>query len=329
MSKLTVFVTGVAGFIGYNCARALLERGDTVVGADNLNNYYDVALKKARLAQLSGQDRFRFLKLDVTVPGACATVLKENSHVDHVLHLAAQAGVRHSIDHPEIYIQSNVAGHLQVLEACRNASQIRHMVYASSSSVYGGNETLPFSIEDRVDQPVSLYAASKRSAELISYSYSHLYEVPQTGLRFFTVYGPWGRPDMSAYIFTRAILEGTPIAVFNKGRMRRDFTYIDDIVAGILASLDRPPKRNGKAPPHRLYNLGNHKSEPLMRFIEVLEHECNKKAVIEFADMQPGDVEATFADIEASRRELGFEPSTTIDEGLAKFVSWFRDYHNT
>ena len=324
---MNVVVTGVAGFIGYHCAAALLARGDTVIGVDNLNDYYDVALKEARLARLIDQKKFRFEKLDIAAPDAFTTLLNKSGEIDRVLHLAAQAGVRYSLTHPDPYIQTNIVGHLNVLEACRHAFRIEHLVYASSSSVYGANDTLPFSIDDRVDQPVSLYAATKRSGELISQSYSHLYRMPQTGLRFFTVYGPWGRPDMSAYIFTRAIFEGRPISVFNNGEMSRDFTYIDDIVAGVLTALDRPPLDDGERPPHRLYNLGNHRSEPLMRFIEVLEAACGRKAIIEFTDMQPGDVEATYADIEASQRDLGFQPKTTIDEGLAKFVAWFREYH--
>jgi len=324
---MTVLVTGVAGFIGFHTATALLARGETVLGVDNLNDYYDVELKKARLKQLTGSKGFTFEKLDLAEPGALANLFAKHKGITRVLHFAAQAGVRYSLTHPEPYVQANVVSHLHVLEACRHADKFEHLVYASSSSVYGANEKLPFSVEDRVDRPVSLYAATKRSGELLSESYAHLYRLPQTGLRFFTVYGPWGRPDMSAYIFTRAIFEGEPIEVFNRGEMKRDFTYIDDIVAGVLAALDRPPGDGAKTTPHRLYNLGNHKCEPLMRFIEIIEKATGKKAELHLAEMQAGDVKETYADIEASRRDLGFEPTTEIDEGIPNFVAWYRAYH--
>ena len=247
--------------------------------------------------------------------------------ITRVVHLAAQAGVRYSLTHPQAYIHANLEGHFAVLETCRRLDRLEHLVYASSSTVYGGITRLPFSVEERVDRPISLYAATKISGELMSYCYSHLYGFPVTGLRFFTVYGPWGRPDMSAYIFTRAILAGEPIRVFNHGDMKRDFTYIDDAVAGVVAALDRPPAARGGAAPHRLYNLGNNRSEPLMRFIQVIEKAAGRKAEIRPEPMQPGDVKETLADIEASRRDLGFNPKTTIDEGIPRFVAWFRDYH--
>ena len=324
---MSVLVTGVAGFIGFHTAKALIARGEAVLGVDNLNDYYDVALKNARLDQLAGNNGFAFEKLDLAEPGAVAGLFASYEGITRVLHFAAQAGVRYSLTHPDPYIESNIVSHLHVLEACRHASQFEHLVYASSSSVYGANEKLPFSVEDRVDRPVSLYAATKRAGELMSQSYAHLYRLPQTGLRFFTVYGPWGRPDMSAYIFTRAIFEGTPIEVFNRGDMKRDFTYIDDIVAGVLAALDRPPGDDANLPPHRLYNLGNHSCEPLLRFIETIEKAAGRKAELRMAEMQPGDVKETYADIEASRRDLDFEPSTPIDEGVPKFVAWYREYH--
>ena len=274
---MTVIVTGAAGFIGFHTARALLQRGETVVGVDNMNDYYDVSLKEARLAELEQSTEFTFAKLDIASAGAFADLVSKTKDLTSVVNLAAQAGVRYSLDHPEPYVETNVVGHLYVLEACRHAGSSVHLVYASSSSVYGANDTLPFSVSDRVDHPVSLYAATKRSAELISESYSHLYRIPQTGLRFFTVYGPWGRPDMSAYIFTKAILEGQPIRVFNRGNMQRDFTYIDDITAGVLAAIDRPPA-DGETPPHRIYNLGNHRTEKLMRFIELIEAAAGEKS---------------------------------------------------
>ncbi len=324
---MSILVTGAAGFIGFHTTKALIARGETVLGVDNLNDYYDVGLKKARLDQLTAGERFTFEKLELAEPGALADLFAGHKGITRVLHFAAQAGVRYSLTHPEPYIESNIVAHLHVLEACRHADNFEHLVYASSSSVYGANEKLPFSVEDRVERPVSLYAATKRAGELMSQSYAHLYRLPQTGLRFFTVYGPWGRPDMSAYIFTRAIFEGTQIEVFNRGEMSRDFTYIDDIVAGVLAALDRPPGDAADTPPHRLYNLGNHRCEPLLRFIELIEKATGKKAELHLTGMQPGDVKETYADIEASRRDLGFEPATPIDEGIPKFVAWYREYH--
>ncbi len=323
---MAVLVTGAAGFIGSHVSTALLDRGETVVGVDNLDPYYDVALKRARLDRLRGRNGFSFHQIDIAERGALAEACA-NAGIDRAVHLAAQAGVRHSLENPFIYVRTNLVGHLEVLETCRHLPDFRHLVYASSSSVYGGNTKLPFSEADRVDTPISLYAATKRSDELISHPYAHLYGLPMTGLRFFTVYGPWGRPDMAAYIFTRAIFAGEPIPVFNQGDMRRDFTYIDDIVAGVLATLDHPPEGEDGKPPHRVYNIGNNRSEPLMRFIELLEAAIGRKAEIEFLPMQPGDVRETFADIEAIRRDCGFEPTTPIDEGLPRFVAWYRDYH--
>lgn len=323
---MTVLVTGAAGFIGFHVARALVARGERVVGVDNLVPYYSVDLKRARLAELAGDDGFAFHAADVADREAMAGVSAAHPGIDRVVHLAAQAGVRYSLENPHAYVQANVAGQLVILELCRHLPGLRHLVYASSSSVYGGNRTLPFSVDDRVDDPVSLYAATKRAGELMSHAYGHLYGMPATGLRFFTVYGPWGRPDMSAYIFTRAIFAGDPIPVFNNGDMRRDFTYIDDVVQGVLAALDRPPGGEAGAP-HRLYNLGNHRSEPLMRLIGLIERAVGRKAEIDFLPMQPGDVKETYADIESAERDLGFHPGTTIDEGIPRFVDWFRQYH--
>lgn len=321
---MSVVVTGAAGFIGSHVSRALLERGDEVVGIDNLNTYYDVNLKNARLATLLDKPGFAFEKIDIADREAIESLPERHPGIDQIVNLAAQAGVRHSLTHPHDYITANVEGHLNMLELARHLDGLKHMVYASSSSVYGGNTDVPFSVDDRVDNPVSLYAATKRAGELMSSCYSHLYDIPATGLRFFTVYGPWGRPDMSAYIFTKAIIERQPIKVFNRGDMMRDFTYIDDIVAGVVACLDNPPDDQ---PPHRVYNLGNHSSEPLMRFIQVIEQSLQLKAELVLEPMQPGDVKETYADIEASQRDFGFEPSTSIDEGIPRFVEWYRDYH--
>ena len=322
---MTVLVTGAAGFIGMHVSLALMARGETVVGIDNLNDYYDVALKEARLARLTSHNAFSFVRGDI---GDAATLAEAGQDVDRIVHLAAQAGVRYSLENPGAYIQANIVGHMNVIELARaKGDDLKHLVYASSSSVYGGNTKLPFSVEDQVDTPVSLYAATKKADELMSYSYSSTYGLPQTGLRFFTVYGPWGRPDMSLYIFTRKILAGDPIPVFNHGEMQRDFTYIDDIVAGVLAALDNPPPRDGAGVPHQVYNLGNHRSEPLMRFIGLIEDALGETAEIDFQPMQPGDVPATYADIEASRRDLGFEPRVPIDAGIPRFVEWYREFH--
>jgi UDP-glucuronate 4-epimerase len=317
---MSVLVTGAAGFIGYHVANALLARGEEVVGFDNFDPYYDPKLKEARGAELAKHRGFRMVRADLGAEGAFASALSDSA-IDRVVHLAAQAGVRYSITHPEVYIRTNIVGHFNVIEACRRRGGIKHLVYASSSSVYGGNEKLPFAVEDKIDKPVSLYAATKAANELVSHAYAHLFGLPATGLRFFTVYGPWGRPDMSLWIFTKAILEGKPIPLFNGGEMRRDFTFVDDIVAGVIAALDRPASGS------RVYNLGNHRSEPLMRFVELIERATNHKAILDKQPMQQGDVRESFADIEASRRDLCFEPKTTIDDGVPKFVAWYRAYN--
>lgn len=324
---MAVLVTGAAGFIGHHVAIALLSRDEEVIGIDNMNDYYDRALKDARVRRLEGHRAFTFHTLDITDRAGLESLLDGQPAIDRIIHLAAQAGVRYSLVNPYAYADANVLGSMTVLEACRHLPKLRHFVYASSSSVYGANEDLPFAIGDDVDRPVSVYAATKRAGELLAFTYSHLYRVPATGLRFFTVYGPWGRPDMAYYGFTDSIFAGRPIKIFNQGAMRRDFTYIDDVVAGVLAALDRPPADEGKAPPNRLYNLGNHRSEDLLHFISVLERICGRQAVKEFAPMQPGDIRETYADIETSRRDLGFQPTTTIEEGLARFVAWYREYH--
>lgn len=329
---MKVLVTGAAGFIGHALSRALLARGDVVTGIDNINDYYQTSLKDARIANLRecGGNRFAFHRQDFSdMPGLEATL--DGAEIDRIVHLGAQAGVRYSIENPHAYVQSNLAGHVNLLELARHRS-VDHMVYASSSSVYGGNAKLPFAVEDRADHPVSLYAATKRADELMSETYAHLFRVPLTGLRFFTVYGPWGRPDMMMWKFTANILSGKPIPVFNHGDMYRDFTYIDDIVSGVVAALDRPPaddgqeKAGGSVKPHALYNIGNHRSEPLMKVIGLLEEACGRKAELEMLPMQPGDVYKTYADIEAIRRDLGYEPTTSIESGVPRFVEWFRQY---
>ena len=330
---MAVLVTGVAGFIGSTTAQALLERGDEVIGIDNLNDYYDPRLKQARLERLSQRfgNRFRFERLDFADSVALKSTLADVAF-DRIIHLGAQAGVRYSIENPAAYVRSNLVGHCNMLELARQR-EVEHFVYASSSSVYGGNESLPFRVEDRVDHPLSLYAATKKSDELISESYAHLYRLPMTGLRFFTVYGPWGRPDMAMWIFTKALYEGRPLPLFNAGQMRRDFTYIDDIVRGVVACLDSPPnddgstKAGGSKAPHALYNIGNSRSEDLMRVVELLEDATGQKALIDPKPMQPGDVTETYADISAIQRDLGFQPSTTIAEGVPNFVNWYREYH--
>ncbi|MFT3978029.1 MAG: NAD-dependent epimerase/dehydratase family protein [Sphingomonas bacterium] len=330
---MTVLVTGIAGFIGHAVAAALAARGERVVGIDNLNDYYDPALKHARLADLAARfgDVVTFVEGDIAEPDALDAAV-EGRGVDRIVHLAAQAGVRYSLENPRAYARSNLSGHVNALELARGL-EARHLVYASSSSVYGGNAKLPFSVEDRVDRPVSLYAATKRADELLSESYAHLFRLPQTGLRFFTVYGPWGRPDMAAWLFTSAILEGRPIKVFNNGAMRRDFTYIDDIVAGVLAALDRPPvddgaeKPGGSITPHARYNLGNNQAEELSTLIAAIEEACGREAVREMHPMQPGDVSATYADITESARDLGFAPETAIREGIGRFVDWYRGFY--
>ncbi len=324
---MKAIVTGAAGFIGFHVCRALLDRGDRIVGVDDLNPYYDPALKRARLDRLLERKAFEFHQQDVSEVAAMDRLFADHRDTTHVVHLAAQAGVRHSLIDPYSYVQANVMGQLVLLEASRRLADLRNFVYASSSSVYGANIKLPFSVSDRVDHPASLYAATKRAGELIAECQSRLYQLPAIGLRLFTVYGPWGRPDMAAYLFTHAIFHGQPIKLFNQGQMQRDFTYIDDIAAGIVAAVDRSPSPGAKSAPHKIYNLGNHRAEELTRFVAVLERACGREAVKEYDEMQPGDVRATYSDIEESRRDLGFAPQTTIDEGLPRFVEWYRSYH--
>jgi UDP-glucuronate 4-epimerase len=330
---MAVLVTGAAGFIGAATSRVLLERGDEVVGIDNINDYYDPALKRARLDNLARDhgDRFRLEQVNFADADALSRVA-DTVEIDGIVHLGAQAGVRYSLENPQAYVQSNLVGHCNMLELAR-ARRPRHMVYASSSSVYGGNKSLPFRVEDRVDHPLSLYAATKKADELLSESYASLFRIPLTGLRFFTVYGPWGRPDMAMWIFTKALYAGEPLPLFNGGEMRRDFTYVDDIVRGVIACLDNPPaddgatKAGGSSAPHALYNIGNSRSEDLMRVVELLEAATGRRALLDPQPMQIGDVKETFADISAIERDLGFEPATTIDEGVPRFVAWYRDYH--
>ncbi|MFW6342614.1 MAG: NAD-dependent epimerase, partial [Halothiobacillaceae bacterium] len=329
-------VTGAAGFIGSHVCARLLDAGDEVLGVDNLNDYYDVRLKEARLARFADRPGFTFLRLDVA-DRAGISALFEKSGIERVVHLAAQAGVRYSLENPHAYVDSNLVGFVNLLEGCRHAG-VRHLVYASSSSVYGANETLPFSVHDNVDHPLSLYAATKKANELMAHTYAHLYGLPSTGLRFFTVYGPWGRPDMALFKFTRAILAGEPIDVFNHGRHRRDFTYIDDIVEGILRTLARVPAGNpqwsGTDPdpgssraPWRVYNIGNSRPVELLRYIEVIEEAVGRKAVKNLLPMQPGDVPDTFADVEDLQRDVGYRPATPVEEGVARFVDWYRTYY--
>ena len=330
---MRILVTGTAGFIGYSLTQRLLARGDTVIGLDNVNDYYNVQLKEDRLTQLAQAkgENFTFIRQDFADYAGLIAAL-QGQEFDRIVHLGAQAGVRYSIENPHAYIHSNMSGHLNLLEVARHRG-VGHMVYASSSSVYGGNTKLPFAVEDRVDHPMSLYAATKKADELMSETYAHLYRLPLTGLRFFTVYGPWGRPDMMMWIFTRKILAGEPIPVFNHGDMYRDFTFIDDIITGVVAALDNPPSDDGKEKaggslkPHRLYNIGNHSSEHLMKVVSLLESELGRKAEVDFQPMQPGDVRQSFADIAAISLDLGFQPTTGIEAGIPKFVKWYRDYH--
>ena len=322
---MSYLVTGAAGFIGFHVCQRLLERGETVIGVDNVNDYYDPTLKEARLSRLTDKPGFRFYRADIADHTAVEDLAGRHPEITRIIHLAAQAGVRYSLVNPYAYTHSNIDGQIAMLEMARHLPRCEHFVYASSSSVYGANKKLPFAVEDRVDNPVSLYAATKKACELMAHSYSHLYAIPTTGLRFFTVYGPWGRPDMSAFLFVKAILAGKPISVFNNGDMRRDFTYIDDIVSGVVAVSDHI--FTGDGPPYRVYNIGNHRSEPLMRMISIIEESLGRKAEIVFEPMQPGDVKETFADIEALRRDVGFEPSTTIDEGIPRFVRWYREFY--
>jgi UDP-glucuronate 4-epimerase len=330
-------VTGVAGFIGYHTAHALLARGDTVVGVDNLNDYYDPALKRARLAQLAGKAGFRFVELDLVDRVATSELFAQGKFV-RVIHLAAQAGVRHSLSHPHAYVDANLVGFINILEGCRHQS-VEHLTYASSSSVYGLNSCMPFSVHHNVDHPISLYAATKKANELMAHSYSHLYRLPTTGLRFFTVYGPWGRPDMALFLFTKAILAGEPLTVFNHGKMRRDFTYIDDIVQGVVRTSDRisqpdpawnpaQPDPGTSSAPYRLYNIGNHSPVELSHFIATIERMLGRKAILKLEPMQPGDVPASAADVADLTRDTGFTPATSIETGIERFIAWYRDYYH-
>jgi len=331
-----VLVTGAAGFIGFYVSKRLMERGDEVVGLDNLNDYYDVGLKKARLAQLEGKRGFRFVQTALEDRSGISVLFREE-RFDQVINLAAQAGVRYSIVNPYAYVDSNLVGFINILEGCRHHN-VRHLVFASSSSVYGANTKMPFSIHHNVDHPVSLYAATKKANELMAHTYSHLYKLPCTGLRFFTVYGPWGRPDMALFLFTKAILEDRPIDVYNYGKMQRDFTYIDDIVEGVVRVADKvaeaDPGWSGDLPdpgtspaPYRIYNIGNNNPVELMRFIEVLEEALGKKAKKNLLPIQPGDVPATYADVADLMRDVGFKPSTPIEEGIKRFVEWYKGYY--
>lgn len=331
---MSILVTGAAGFIGFHLTRRLLNEGAQVVGFDNLNDYYDVNLKHARLKQLENE-RFTFVKGDLADRQAIADLFASHSF-DIVVNLAAQAGVRYSLQNPYVYIDSNISGFINILEGCRH-NNVKHLVYASSSSVYGANTKMPFSVHDNVDHPVSLYAATKKANELMAHTYSHLYGLPTTGLRFFTVYGPWGRPDMALFLFTKAILEGRPIDVFNNGRMQRDFTYIDDIIEGVYRVMHKLPEPNptwsGDTPdpgtsraPYKIYNIGNNNPVELMHFIEVLEKSLGKKAEKNFLPIQAGDVPATYADVDDLMKDVGFKPATSVEDGISKFVGWYRSY---
>lgn len=331
-----ILVTGAAGFIGFGLSRRFLAEGHTVVGLDNLNDYYSVDLKKTRLAILQQEPGFSHAHIDLADRAAMADLFAKEKFT-HVVNLAAQAGVRYSIENPHSYVDSNLVGFCNVLEGCRH-NKVQHLVYASSSSVYGLNTTMPFSVHDNVDHPISLYAASKKANELMAHTYSHLYRLPTTGLRFFTVYGPWGRPDMALFLFTKAILEGKPINVFNHGKMQRDFTYIDDIVEGVVRVTRRTPEPNpnwsGQSPdpctspaPYRIYNIGNNNTVELGRFIEVLEEKLGKKATRNLLPMQPGDVAATYANVDDLIADTGFKPNTSIEEGISRFVDWYREYY--
>ena len=317
---MAILVTGVAGFIGFHVATALLARGEEVVGVDNLNAYYDVRLKRARLQRLSTCPGFQFQQIDIADRNVVAMLASHKPHIDRIVHLAAQAGVRHSMVDPWSYMHSNLMGHLVILELARSLKPLRHLVYASSSSVYGANQQVPFAEADRVDTPLSLYAATKRADELMSHSYAHLYDIPQTGLRFFTVYGPWGRPDMAYFSFAEAIMRGDPITVYDDGRLRRDFTFIDDIVAGVLGCLDHPPDG---APPVRVLNIGNHQSEQVLTLIQLLEQALGREARIVYAPKPRADVEETCADVTAIGALTGFKPRVSLTEGVPRFAAWY------
>jgi UDP-glucuronate 4-epimerase len=336
MSQTAVLVTGAAGFIGFHVAQRLLSEGREVVGLDTVNSYYDPKLKEARLEILKRHSNFTFEKLDLA-DRVATKALFEQHRFPAVIHLAAQAGVRYSLENPHAYIDANIEGFINVLEGCRHG-RCKHLLFASSSSVYGANTKLPFSVQDNVDHPISLYAASKKANELMAHAYSHLYRIPATGLRFFTVYGPWGRPDMAMFIFAKAILESTPIKLFNHGDMRRDFTYIDDVTEAIARLVDRPPQGNSNwsgdspdpassAAPWKIYNVGNNNPEQLLHVVSLLEKEFGRTATKEMLPMQPGDVQATYADVEDLAREIGFRPSTTIEDGIARFAEWYRGYN--
>ena len=323
---MAILVTGAAGFIGHHVSKALLARGERVIGIDNLNTYYDVRLKHARLEQLAGNTEFEFLPMDISDRESVFALVDKNPDLTGIVHLAAQAGVRYSLIDPYAYVQSNVMGHLVIQEAARRLKNLAHLVYASSSSVYGANRKLPFTESDPVETPISLYAATKRADELMAHVYGHLFQLPQTGLRFFTVYGPWGRPDMAYYSFARAIVAGDPITVYGDGLLKRDFTYIDDIVAGVVGCLDKPPSGDV---PVRVLNIGNHRSEQVNSLISLLEHELGRKAIIQNAPRPALDVEETFASVEAIGELTGYRPTTPLSVGIPKFVSWFRAWHGT
>ena len=336
MTQNGILVTGAAGFIGFHVAQSLLSSGRIVVGLDSVNDYYDIRLKEARLDVLKRQSNFTFVKSDLADRERTRSLFEQH-RFPVVIHLAAQAGVRYSLENPHAYTDANIEGFLNVLEGCRH-NGCGHLLFASSSSVYGANTKLPFSVQDNVDHPISLYAASKKANELMAHAYSHLYRIPATGLRFFTVYGPWGRPDMAMFIFAKAIIERKPIRLFNHGNMRRDFTYVDDVVEAIVRLIDRPPQGNpawsgtkpdpsSSAAPWKIYNIGNNRPEELMHVVSLLEKEFGRAAVKEMLPMQPGDVPATYADIEDLARDVGFRPSTTIEDGIARFAGWFREYH--
>ncbi|UNM06156.1 MAG: SDR family NAD(P)-dependent oxidoreductase [Holosporaceae bacterium] len=326
----TILVTGAAGFIGFHTAKALLELGKKILGLDSLSDYYDVNLKKDRVRYLEERypENFSFVKAEVQDRVAVSKLWKEaHPKITHVVHLAAQAGVRYSLENPYSYVDTNVMGNVVLLEMARHHGPVENFVYASTSSVYGANEKMPFSEEDTTDRPMALYAATKKCDELMAESYSHLFRIPTIGLRFFSVYGPWGRPDMALYIFTKNILEGKPITVFNHGEMQRDFTYVDDIVEGVVAALARPVKDDGKSVPHRIYNLGNSNQEVLADYIKLIEKYAGRKAEIDYVGMQPGDIPASLSDITRARKELDFSPKVRIEEGVRNFVDWFKDYH--
>ena len=325
MSDQAILVTGAAGFIGFHVARQLLAQGRHIVGLDSLNHYYDPALKQSRLNILRENPRFAFVQADLADRPSMARLFA-GDRFPVVVHLAAQAGVRHSIDHPHAYVDANLEGFVNVLEGCRR-NQCRHLIYASSSSVYGANAKLPFSVDDRTDHPISLYAATKKANELMAHSYSHLYRLPVTGLRFFTIYGPWGRPDMAIFIFTKAIMEGRPIRLFNHGKMRRDFTHIDDVTRVVSRLVDHVPGDDGTAAPARVYSVGNHHPEELTHVVALLEKELGRPAIKDMLPMQPGDVTETFADVGDLMRDVGFRPDTSIEDGIRGFVAWYRDHY--